>query len=87
MKKSLPKHSLPGGEGLSSLVLVIGFAVLIWMAIRAHKDAPPIPEKVVGPSGETIFTREDILDRPRGLPEIRPDGEWNDLGTWSLSRT
>ncbi len=43
------------------LVLIIGFAVLIWMAIRAHEDAPPIPEKVVGPSGETIFTHEDIL--------------------------
>jgi nitric oxide reductase subunit B len=43
------------------IVLVIGFAVLIWMAVRAHKDAPPIPEKVVGPSGETIFTREEIL--------------------------
>jgi nitric oxide reductase subunit B len=41
--------------------LVIGFAVLIWMAIRAHEDAPPIPEKVVGPSGETIFTREEIV--------------------------
>jgi nitric oxide reductase subunit B len=43
------------------IVLVIGFAVLIWMAMRAHEDAPPIPEKVVGPSGETIFTREDII--------------------------
>jgi len=43
------------------IVLVIGFAVLIWMAVKAHQDAPPIPEKVVGPSGETIFTRDDIL--------------------------
>jgi nitric oxide reductase subunit B len=43
------------------IVLVIGFAVLIWMAIRAHRDAPPIPEKVVDSSGETIFTRDDIL--------------------------
>jgi len=43
------------------IVLVIGFAVLIWMAVRAHQDAPPIPEKVVGPSGETLFTREVIL--------------------------
>jgi nitric oxide reductase subunit B len=43
------------------IVLVIGFAVLIWIAIRAHEDAPPIPEKVVVSSGETIFTREDIL--------------------------
>src|SRR5512136_1925711 len=44
------------------LVLVMGFAVLIWMAVRAHRDAPPIPEKIVGPSGELIFTREDILE-------------------------
>ncbi len=43
------------------IVLVIGFAVLIWMAVRAHHDAPPIPEKVVSPSGETLFTREEIL--------------------------
>jgi nitric oxide reductase subunit B len=43
------------------LVLVIGFAVLIWMAIRAHEDAPPIPEKVVGPNGEAVFTREEIV--------------------------
>ncbi len=44
------------------VVLVMGFAVLIWMAVRAHRDAPPIPEKVVAPSGELIFTREDILE-------------------------
>src|SRR5512136_2345806 len=43
------------------IVLVIGFSVLIWMAVRAHRDAPPIPEKAVGPSGETIFSREEIL--------------------------
>ena len=43
------------------LVLVIGFTVLIWMAIRAHEDAPPIPEKVVGPNGEAVFTREEIV--------------------------
>ncbi len=43
------------------LVLVLGFSVLIWQAIRIYDDAPPIPEKVVGPSGETIFTREDVL--------------------------
>jgi nitric oxide reductase subunit B len=43
------------------IVLVIGFAVLIWMSFRVYKDAPPIPENVVGPSGETIFTRKDIV--------------------------
>jgi nitric oxide reductase subunit B len=43
------------------LVLLIGFTILIWMAIRAHQDAPPIPEKVVGPNGETVFTRKEIV--------------------------
>ena len=43
------------------LVLALGFTVLIWISVRAYKDAPPIPAKVVGPSGETIFTRNDIL--------------------------
>src|SRR5512137_416036 len=43
------------------LVLALGFTVLIWIAVRAYKDAPPIPEKVIGTSGETIFTRNDIL--------------------------
>jgi nitric oxide reductase subunit B len=43
------------------IVLVIGFSVLIWMAIRAHHDAPPIPENVVGPNGETVFARNEIV--------------------------
>ena len=43
------------------IVLVIGFSVLIWMSIRVYEDAPPIPENVLGPSGETIFTRKDIV--------------------------
>ena len=44
------------------LVLVLGFTILIWIAVRSYSDAPPIPEKVVSSAGETIFTREDILD-------------------------
>ena len=43
------------------LIMILGFAVLIWMAVSAHRDAPPIPEKVVQRSGESIFNREDIL--------------------------
>jgi len=43
------------------LVLVLGFTVLIWMAVRSYKDAPPIPAKVVSASGETMFTREEII--------------------------
>ncbi|CAL1241184.1 nitric-oxide reductase large subunit [Candidatus Methylocalor cossyra] len=41
-------------------VLVLGFAVLIWMTLRVYEDAPPIPEKVVDAAGATLFTGEDI---------------------------
>lgn len=43
------------------LVLMMGFSVLIWMAVRVYTDAPPIPENVLGPDGETIFTRKEIV--------------------------
>jgi nitric oxide reductase subunit B len=39
----------------------LGFTVLIWLAAKTYSDAPPIPLQVVGPSGGTIFSREDIL--------------------------
>ncbi|MRR07728.1 MAG: nitric-oxide reductase large subunit, partial [Deltaproteobacteria bacterium] len=43
------------------LVLTIGFSILIWIAVRAYSDAPPIPEKVLSVKGETVFTGADIL--------------------------
>ncbi|MGE5817836.1 MAG: nitric-oxide reductase large subunit [Deltaproteobacteria bacterium] len=41
--------------------MVVGFTILIWLSVRTYQDAPPVPQRVVGPSGETLFTREDIL--------------------------
>lgn len=43
------------------LTMVVGFTILIWLSAKTYQDAPPIPRRVVGPSGETVFTREDIL--------------------------
>lgn len=43
------------------LVLVLGFTVLIWIAVRSYRDAPPIPDRVVSGDGTTIFTGDDIL--------------------------
>ncbi len=42
-------------------VLVLGFTVLIWIAVRSYQDAPSIPDRVVGGEGTTIFTGGDIL--------------------------
>ncbi len=42
------------------LVMVFGFSVLIFLATRTYADAPPIPDKVIGPGNETLFTGADI---------------------------
>lgn len=46
-------------KGVLAVVLV-GFTILISLSVKSYKDAPPIPEKVVNRSGETIFTGQDI---------------------------
>ncbi len=43
------------------LVLIFGFSVLIWLAVRTYSTAPPIPRAVVSQSGKTVFTGDDIL--------------------------
>lgn len=41
--------------------LMVGFVILIWITTLAYRDAPPIPDKVVKETGETLFTGNDIL--------------------------
>ena len=43
------------------IVLVIGFSILIWLAIRTYETAPPIPQMAVTVSGAPVFTGEDIV--------------------------
>jgi nitric oxide reductase subunit B len=44
--------------------MVAGFTILIWLAARSFKDAPPIPNQVVTTAGGTLitlFTKDDVL--------------------------
>jgi len=50
----------PGWRVAVILVLIVGFSVLLWLAGRTYRDAPPVPDSVIGPSGATIFTGDDI---------------------------
>ncbi len=43
------------------LVFLVGLIILVYLSTIAFRDAPPIPETVVGPKGETLFTAGDIL--------------------------
>ncbi len=42
------------------IVLIVGFSILIGLTVQSYKDAPPIPELVVGADGGVIFTGDDI---------------------------
>jgi nitric oxide reductase subunit B len=55
-----PEQLSPWWRHAVILVLVLGFSVLIWQAVMSYRDGPPIPDTVVGPSGETIFTGNEI---------------------------
>lgn len=43
-----------------AVLLITSFAALLWVGGEIHRQAPPMPEQVVGPKGEVIFTRKDI---------------------------
>lgn len=43
------------------LIVITGFALLILIAFLTPRYAPPIPLRVLNPSGGTVFTRADIL--------------------------
>jgi len=43
------------------IVMIVGFAGLILMSLRAYQNAPPIPVKTVA-LGEVLFTAEDIAE-------------------------
>lgn len=43
------------------LTMIFGFTLLIWLATKTYKDAPPIPAQMVSLLGEVIFTHADIL--------------------------
>jgi len=44
----------------SLVTMALGFAILILLTIKAYQDAPPIPDRVVDPAGNTIYTAADV---------------------------
>ncbi len=42
------------------IILILGFMILGALSFNVYRDAPPIPFRVLGPSGEIVFTKEDL---------------------------
>lgn len=45
-----------------AVVIGLSFTVLIYYGVKIYQNAPPIPEKVLSPTGEVLFTATDIRD-------------------------
>jgi nitric oxide reductase subunit B len=43
------------------VTFLIGFSILGYLAYRVYGDSPPIPDEVVTPAGEAIFSGADIM--------------------------
>ncbi len=47
--------------GVLIVTLIAAFTLLGFMGREIYRQAPPIPERVVTSSGQTVYTRDDIL--------------------------
>ena len=43
-----------------ALLLAISFGILLWVGGEIHRQAPPMPERVVAANGSVLYTREEI---------------------------
>lgn len=43
-----------------AVVMVLGFAALILLSVKAYDNAPPIPAKAVAPDEQVVYTADEI---------------------------
>jgi nitric oxide reductase subunit B len=43
-----------------ALVMVFGFFVMGMLAVRTYTDSMPLPERVTGPDGQSVYTQDDV---------------------------
>src|SRR5215207_5455719 len=63
VEESPPRRELLVSRGwvqASIIVILLGFFVLGLLAYRTYSADPPIPDRIVDPEGQTLFTGEDI---------------------------
>jgi nitric oxide reductase subunit B len=52
----------PWWRRASLITMAFGFAVLILLTFKVYHEAPPIPDKVIGPDGAVVLTAADVQD-------------------------
>lgn len=51
----------PRWLAVAVVTFIFGFAILGYLALRIHREHPPLPLEVRSPQGVVLFTRQDIL--------------------------
>ena len=60
----------PVSDTLKWILLVVAilcFATLAWATVVTYREAPPIPDAIVGPSGQALMTADDIVGGKGGF--------------------
>lgn len=60
----MPSRSMaisPRWAQVALLTFLVGFATLGYLAYSIYRDHPPIPARVVAPSGQVLFTNADVM--------------------------
>ena len=60
-EKQTPTRLSPWWRYGALAIVLVEFAVLGWIAANAYSIKSPIPDKVVGPAGQVVFTGADII--------------------------
>ncbi|WP_433231190.1 nitric-oxide reductase large subunit [Actinomadura formosensis] len=45
----------------AALIILFGMFVMVLMGFMTYRSSPPIPERAVTPSGQTLYTRADVF--------------------------
>ena len=59
-------------------LLIASFAVMLWLGMDLVHTKPPIPDRVITTSGETVYTKDDIQHGQQ---------VWQSIGGQQLSKT
>lgn len=54
------KELSPWWRNAVIIVMIVGFSILIGLTVGAYRDAPPIPEQVLDPTGQVVYTGDDV---------------------------
>jgi nitric oxide reductase subunit B len=47
---------------VAALVVIVGFFVLVLLAYRTYESDPPIPERATDPTGNVVYTGDDVSE-------------------------